>query len=92
MAILTNTRINGTPAALLDAEGRAIEHLPGRYGRTLLEIDTWLRDAGMTFLIECQQCSRTYGQRVWVVPATRDGRVEFTCPHARRVSDLVDPV
>lgn len=88
MAALTNLRPNGTPSALLDAEGRAILHLPSELARVMLRADELLADADMKFNIECPDCSFQAGRPVYVTPVTRDGRVEFLCPHARRISTL----
>ena len=89
MAAITNLAPNTTPAALLDPSGRAIEHLPAEYGRLLLRVDSLLRDSEMKFNIECSDCSMRAGRPVYVMPQERaDGRVEFVCPHARRVSDI----
>lgn len=73
---------------ILDAEGRAIAHLPGEIGRLLLKVDLLLRDAEMKFNLECPDCSQQFGRPTYIVPVERAGRVEFTCPHARRIADL----
>lgn len=89
MALITNLAPNRTPAALLDPSGRAIEHLPTEVGRLLLRLDLVLRDLEMKFNIECPDCSQRMGRPVYVMPQERaDGRVEFVCPHARRISDF----
>lgn len=89
MALITNLSPNTTPAALLDADGRAILHLPSELGRLMLRADMALADAEMKFNIECPECSQRMGRPVYVMPRERaDGRVEFICPHARRVSDI----
>lgn len=88
MAALTNLRPNGTPSALLDAEGRAILHVPAELGRAMLHTDLLLAEADMKFNIECPDCSAQLGRPVYVIPAERAGRVEFVCPHARRISDI----
>jgi len=86
---LNNLSPNGTPSALLDADGRAILHLPTALGRLMLQADLALADAEMKFNIECPECSQRMGRPVYVIPRERgDGRVEFVCPHARRVSDI----
>lgn len=85
---LTNLSPNGTPAALLDADGRVIEHMPRELGRVMLHADMLLRDADLKFNIECPDCSQRQGHPIYVIPVERGGRVEFVCPHARRISDL----
>lgn len=91
MATLTNLRPNGTPSALLDSDGRAILHVPAELGRAMLRADLLLADADMKFNIECPECSHAAGRPVYVIPAERAGRVEFICPHARRISDISAP-
>ena len=85
---LTNLSPNGTPSALLDPDGRAILHMPRELGRVMLNADLLLREADMKFNIECPDCSLRMGHPVYVIPVERGGRVEFVCPHARRISDL----
>lgn len=86
---LTNIAPNRTPAALVDVSGRAILHLPAELGRLMLRCDVALADAEMKFNIECPECSQRMGRPVYVMPQERgDGRVEFVCPHARRISDF----
>lgn len=87
--VITNLAPNRTPSALLDPEGRAIEYLPAELGRLLLRLDGLLRDADMKFNIECPDCSLRLGHPAYVMPMERAGRVEFVCPHARRISELV---
>ena len=89
MALITNLAPNRTPSPLLDNEGRAIEYLPSDLGHVLLRADGLLRDAEMKFNIECPTCTQDAGRPVYVIPVERAGRVEFVCPHARRISELV---
>jgi len=89
MALITNLAPNRTPSPLLDNEGRAIEHMPTELGRVMLRADDLLRSAEMKFNIECPTCTMRTGHPVYVMPVERAGRVEFVCPHARRISDLV---
>ena len=89
MALITNLAPNRTPSPLLDNEGRAIEYLPADLGYVLLRADGLLRDAEMKFNIECPTCTQEVGRPVYVIPVERAGRVEFVCPHARRISELV---
>jgi hypothetical protein len=88
VALITNLAPNKTPSPLLDAEGRAIEHMSSELGRSLLRLDMLLRDAEMKFNIECPECSQRMGRPVYVMPVERVGRVEFVCPHVRRISEL----
>jgi len=88
MALITNIAPNRTPSPLLDAEGRGIEYLPSELGRSLLRLDGMLRDTAMRFNIECPHCTVEAGRPVYVIPVARGGRVEFVCPHARRISEL----
>ncbi len=90
MALITNIAPNRTPSPLLDDSGRAIEHLPAELARVMLRADDLLRDAEMKFNIECPECSMRMSRPVYVVPVQRAGRVEFVCPHARRISDLAE--
>ena len=64
MAAITNLRPNGTPAALLDPEGRAILHLPSELARVMLRADELLSEADMKFNIECPDCSYESGRPV----------------------------
>ena len=88
MALITNLAPNKTTSPLLDAEGRALEYLSAELGRNLLRLDLLLRDSEMKFNIECPECSHRMGRPVYVIPVERVGRVEFVCPHARRISEL----
>ncbi len=63
-------------------------HMPGELGRALVRMDGLLRDSEMKFNIECPDCTMRAGRPVYVIPVERGGRVEFLCPHARRMSDL----
>ena len=89
MALITNLAPNRTPSPLLDNEGRASEYLSADLGHVLLRADGLLRDAEMKFNIECPTCTQEVGRPVYVIPVERAGRVEFVCPHARRISELV---
>ena len=89
MALITNLAPNRTPSPLLDNGCRAIEYLPADLGHVLLRADGLLRDAEMKFNIECPTCTQEVGRPVYVIPVERAGRVEFVCPHARRISELV---
>lgn len=76
------------PTGLVDAFGRAISAVPASIGHLLLVLDRDLADLGMRFNIECQDCSQQAGRPVYVMPQTNDGKVEFLCPHHRRIADL----
>lgn len=88
MALITNLAPNPTPSPLLDDQGRAILHMPNELGRALIRLDGLLRDSDMKFNVECPECTARAGRLVYVIPVERGGRVEFLCPHARRISDL----
>lgn len=81
-----NSLTSSAPSLVLDAQGRAVERIPGLVLNAILVLDDALANFELKWNVVCGYCQQAGHPQPYARPERIDGRLELVCPHARRIA------